>query len=539
MIDKGSLNIETRVRNLKSYLDDIEKGIVQIPSFQRDFVWSRDKIKDLFDSLKNRYPIGSILFWKPDFVIGENKKKIGSYSIPQNNSEPIYILDGFQRLSTLFGCLTNPHRTHLEPDKKEWEELFNLYYDLEDEVFTYLRVKVNNQPWQVPVYVLMNSSDFRSYARSNFELIQDEEKIDIYYDRADKLSRVLLEYQIASIDIKNATIEEAVEIFSRINSKGETISFDWMANALSIKNNFRFGDEIDTLLEELKEYNFHKIDRNAIFRCIQSSFNNKLYIDNSRIDVLAKRSDFSDVTRATIPIIKKSVKFLYEELLVLDGKLLPYNIQLIFITDFFKKLQNPNEKQIDDLKKWFWVTSYSNYFTIYSLANQRKAYYHFHDYLNGKENDPIYNDNIQLKFSVAPFPEKITMGSVRSKILAIFMLNYSNSFNPVSARDTDGYSLQMLFSSFKNIIGNIIPIINKSDISIKKRRDLSDWLLGSGLIVENMEKEERYFINDEIKKLYSLNQFNFVDIFLEREKIIQKAEKEFTDKVGLEYCSLV
>lgn len=534
MIEKGNLNIETRVRNLKSYLEDIERGVVQIPAFQRDFVWNRDKIKDLFDSIKNRYPIGSILFWRPDNTIGENKEKIGAYCIPKNE-EPIYILDGFQRLSTLFGCLTNPHRTNLKLDIKEWRDLFNLYYDLEEEVFIYLRTKVGNSPWQVPVYVLMNSSDFRQYARKEFESIPDEGKIDLYYDRADKLSRILLEYQIASIDIKDATIEEAVEIFSRTNSKGESISLDWMANALSIKDDFRFGDEIDNLLEDLKEYNFHKIDRNVIFRCIQSSFNNKLYIDNSKIDILARRSDFADITRKTIPIIKNAVKFLYEDLLVLDGKLLPYNIQLIFIMDFFKKIPNPTERQIEDIKNWFWITSYSNYFTIYPLAHQRKAYYHFHEYLNGKNNDPVYNDNIKLKFSVASFPEKITMGSVRAKVLTLFLLNYSNRFDHVNSEDTDGYSLQRLFSSLNNRAGNIIPIINSfDDIRMKKKRDLSGWLLSPSFDILTNDK---YFVNSKMQNIYSSAKMDTLQIILERERIIQEAEKVFAEDLGLEYNS--
>jgi hypothetical protein len=530
------LNIEPRVRSLISYLSEIENGIVQIPSFQRDYIWSRDDIKDLFDSIKNRYPIGSILFWKPEVVIGSNKEKIGSYYIPQNTKETIYILDGFQRLSTLFGCLTNPNKTTLERDLKEWENLYKLYYDLEEENFLYIRPRTTNLPHQIPVYILMNSSDFRQYARREFEQIDLENKIERYYDRADKLSRVFLEYQIASIDINNANIEEAVEIFSRVNSKGQDISFDWMANALSIRDDFRFGDEIDNLLEDLKEFNFDKIDRNVLFRCIQSSFG-KLYIDNQKIEVLARRQDFSQVTRSTLPKIRKAIKFLVQDLLVIEPKLLPYNIQLIFIMDFFKKIESPNDEQLQKLKDWFWITTYCNYFTIYSLASQRRAYEHFQDFLAGRAKNPVYNDNPHLSFIVSDFPDKISMGSVRAKALTLFLLNFSNGFNSLRAQDIQGYRLQKIFSE-SNEPANFIPIIisqaNPEDFFVKKHKDLLSYFVG----IDSGKDLKKFFIETEmISDL--LNIGSKKDFLHARKRNIIDKEREFCQGMGMDYYNFI
>lgn len=538
----SKLSIEPRVRSLVSYLEDIENGLLQIPSFQRDYVWDRDDIKDLFDSIKNRYPIGSVLLWKPGEQIGEDKAKVGSYFTPKSEEEKVYILDGFQRLSTLFGCLTNPNKTSLIRDQTEWLELYPLYYDLEEEAFIYIRPKAQPLPYQVPIYVLLNSSDFRQFSRSEFEKISSEEKIDKYYDRADKLSRVLLEYQIASVDIKNADISEAVEIFSRINSKGQAISFDWMANALSVKHGFRFGSEIDNLIEDLKQYNFDKIDRNVIFRCIQSSFG-KLYIDNTRIEILAKRNDFSSVTQHSIPKIKEAIRFLYEELLVLDNKLLPYNIQLIFIMDFYKKFENPTELQKQKLKDWFWITTYSNYFTNYSLANQRKAYYHFQDFLEGKESNPVFNDRPDLKFAVADFPDKISMGSVRAKALTLFLLNKTNNFNKIDSNEVNGYRLNKLmpsiieqddllvflenFSSAENTIP-IIEFKNGKNSKEIKSKDLSEWLS-----LENKGKFEEYFINDAMREAFKDSEFE--EVLRLRHEIIQDAEGAFATGLEMSY----
>ena len=515
------LYIETNVRSLSNYLDDIRTGILQIPAFQRDFVWKRDAVKDLFDSIKNNYPIGSVLLWKPENPNWDNKKTIGAYYILSNKTNPIYILDGFQRFSCLFGCLTNPNSIDLKRNETEYKAFFDLYYDLEDEAFIYLRSEANRSVWQLPVYILMSSKDFRQYSRTVMEPGITSPKIDLYLDRADRLSSTLLDYKIANIEIKNANIEEAVKIFSRINSRGADISFDWMVNALSFSSDFQFAKLIDNLLDELREYNFEKIKRDAIFRCIQSSFG-KYYIDQTNIEELAYRTDFPSVTKKIIPIIKRAIIFLHDDLMVLDSKLLPYNIQLIFITDFFEKIHNPSESQLADLKNWFWCTTYSNYFTIYSLSNQRKAYEHFHNYLNGESCSMLYNDDLNLKFDTASFPEKISMGSVRAKALVLFLLNKQLKKN----RKIYGYYFQKIFLSSSDA-ANIIPIIeDKNTITYKFKKDLSSWLnqkekidIDDYFLTRNVVKQ-----NDDKEKIIN-----------ERRKWIQKEECEFVQSIGLKY----
>ncbi len=532
------LNIETKVRSLQSILLDIKNGSIHIPSFQRDYVWNKDDIKNLFDSIKRKYPIGAVLFWSPDNELGGFKDRIGSYYVNSFSKNLTYILDGYQRLSTLFGCLTNPNRTELDRNIEEWNEYFNLFYDLDEDAFVYIRPKIEPKPFQIPVYLLMNSSDFRKYARLNFEQIDDESLINKYYDRADDLSRTFSDYQIALVDINNATIEEAVEIFSRVNSKGQDISYDWMANALSFSDSFSFKDSIDSLLESLQKYNYESIERNLVFRCIQSSFG-QLYIDNTDIEYLAKRSDFKEVTKQTIPFIERAVKFLYEELLVLEPKLIPYNIQLIFIMEFFRKIEEPNKVQVSELKRWFWFTSYSNYFTIYSLSNQRRAYEYFIDFLLGKNDKAVYLDS-KVRFTTATFPEKISLGSVRSKTLLLFLINHSNNFKSVDPSQVFGYFLEQIFPGQQRVISNIIPIlVTKDTISSgrnPKKINYLDHLLENSLFNLRDNTLNKYFIREEYKLYNKYDQVNFMrEILEDRLYSIIQSEKAFVNEIGLDY----
>jgi hypothetical protein len=67
------------------------------------------------------------------------------------------------------------------------------------------------------LYILINTSDLES--SENIEKIGDEYKIELYLDRADEISKIITEYEIASVDILNASVEEAVDIFGELIRK--------------------------------------------------------------------------------------------------------------------------------------------------------------------------------------------------------------------------------------------------------------------------------------------------------------------------------
>ena len=511
MMDKSRLSISPVIKSLTQLLESLRAGDLQIPEFQRDFVWDRDNIKELFDSIKRNYPIGSLLLWKPaKELTWPTKDVVGSFYLPKGKPNPVYVLDGCQRLSSLLGCLTNPDKFSLQYDQTVRQSLFDLFYNLKTEEFSYLRSS-SAPPYMVPVYILMSSSDFRQYSRKTIETIDDIKTIDLYLDRADALSRNLIDYHITTVEITNATIEDAVDIFSRINSKGTDISYDWMVNALSYTKDFSFALELDNLKNELVEFNFGDIKRNALFRCIQSSFG-KLYIDNGDIETLAKRDDFREVTFVAIDAIKKAVKFLYEELHVLNYRLLPYDIQLVFMTVFFEQVENPTRKQLDDLKRWFWLTSYTSYFTVFSLSGQRKAFDCFVNYINGTTNEILYADpKSDILLSTVAFPKSIYMGSVRSKCLILFEINY-------------------IFEKY-GITGQSV----RADYVLMKIDK------NKSMISENVKVQLKFYADGEGGDIYSYNSRNVDDDFFtgndlsERKLYLMEKERKFIERIGLKY----
>lgn len=422
------LSIRTTNRSLTSLLQYIKQGNIQVPQFQRGFIWNRDNVKRLFDSINKGYPVGTIFLWKPtDRSDSLNESKLGAYIIPRGNAQDYYVLDGYQRLSTLFSCLYNGDTEGIYRDTDMLNKIFSLYYDASQDEFVYIDKRNTPKYWQFPLNVMLVASDFRKYYREHLEVeCKDEEEKERILDRADSFCSRLLDYNILCTEIENADISQAADIFSRINKEGTKVTIDWMIHALSYDkaSGFNLAKTTDELLESLQEYHFEDISRNTIFRCFQSSFDDKIFFDQDKIEVLARKENFRKViVEESVPAIKKAVQFLYEELHVLDRKLLPYPIQLVFCMDFFRRLDSPTDEQKQWLKKWFWKTTYSGFFTNGSLSVQRNEYKEFVNYLKtGLYKGGNYSE---LLFPVTTLmPEELNMRGVRSCALALFVINH-------------------------------------------------------------------------------------------------------------------
>lgn len=125
---------------IASLVKKINEGRVVLPSMQRNFVWPEEKVYHLFDSLMRDYPIGTFLFWDIDsatfqqyvfnmFIknIDEEKGKLqrGDEAIA-NFSDYVAVLDGQQRITSIYVGVTGKYRTHIKG--KKWDDPLS-YYD--------------------------------------------------------------------------------------------------------------------------------------------------------------------------------------------------------------------------------------------------------------------------------------------------------------------------------------------------------------------------------------------------------------------------
>ena len=67
--------LQTDTTFLKNIIDDVKKGEIKIPQFQRKFVWKEQQALDLLDSIANNYPIGSLLLWRTPVKLATERNK--------------------------------------------------------------------------------------------------------------------------------------------------------------------------------------------------------------------------------------------------------------------------------------------------------------------------------------------------------------------------------------------------------------------------------------------------------------------------------
>jgi len=104
------VKIDVKKEIIQTLVDELKTGKYLLPSFQRQYVWDEDDIKDFVDSLVKNYPIGTIILWKPSTL---SVSQIDPFSKPlidvngKNPREVFYIVDGQQRLTSLLLLLNN------------------------------------------------------------------------------------------------------------------------------------------------------------------------------------------------------------------------------------------------------------------------------------------------------------------------------------------------------------------------------------------------------------------------------------------------
>lgn len=101
--------------SLDELLQDISSGIIQLPDFQRGWIWDDDRIRDLLASVARSFPIGSVMLLECGGSASfKARPVVGLRKIIRENCEPEkLILDDQQRLTTL---ITGPRSERTCPD---------------------------------------------------------------------------------------------------------------------------------------------------------------------------------------------------------------------------------------------------------------------------------------------------------------------------------------------------------------------------------------------------------------------------------------
>ena len=406
-----------------------------------------------------------------------------------------------------------------------------IYFDVKENNFSYINsIERDKNSLSIPLYRIYDNRELFDILRElDRETLTETEKAE-YIDNARNLHSILHKYKLPYVEIKGGDIKSAVEIFSRINSTGTEISEDFMLSALiyNVATGFLLSDSITEFLNELSIYNFADLKRDTILNCI-SSANNRIYFDVKIEDLLNTKlvPNLEDFTHEAYVHIRKAVEFLYKNLLIVDVRLLPYPTQLIFISEYFRINPNPTLEERNFLEKWFWITTYLNYSTLYSLSQQRNAYQEFCRFAKGEHPNGIYKVSSDSPFITPRYPDKLNFTGVRPKALQLFYLRSIAGGNEI--QDKEGVKEIFISTSSRKdrTPANIILRLSSEFEEDKNRKQVD-------VFIETSPSEvlTRHFITQEMIDSYRENVDEFIS---KREIFLRLKEREFAESLEIKY----
>lgn len=278
-------NQKETIRKMVSYLNNPEKdGGFWLPNIQRSFVWREEQIERLFDSIMREYPISTLLVWKTRSEIRRRKfidnykssLKLIDFYVPEESGVKLLVLDGQQRLQSLFIALKGSY------EKKE------LYFDVlsgakaspDDMKYRFkFRESNGNDPRWVKFKDLVFSPQAPNRLSRNitklFEGLSEEQEETIENNisqmaKAFQIEESIVYQELDSVDNPELYSEDdVVEIFIRANSGGTPLGKSDLLFSLLTASWEDADERMGELLEELNKTGY-QFKRDFILKCCLS-----------------------------------------------------------------------------------------------------------------------------------------------------------------------------------------------------------------------------------------------------------------------------
>src|SRR5579885_63397 len=121
---------QTNPIDLNKLLDDCERGVIQLPDFQRSWVWDEDRIKSLIASVSRAFPVGALMSLDTGGPVNFKPRPIEGAPPEAKAATPqSLLLDGQQRMTSLYQVTLRGKVTETEtPQKKKVKRWF--YIDI-------------------------------------------------------------------------------------------------------------------------------------------------------------------------------------------------------------------------------------------------------------------------------------------------------------------------------------------------------------------------------------------------------------------------
>jgi hypothetical protein len=342
----------------KKYTDlisEIQKGQIKIPKFQRNFVWSVEKTAKLLDSILKGYPIGTFILWETNERLNDIKN-IGNLELPPvpDDVKVQYVLDGQQRITSLYAAYLGAEI------QKEGEKKITNY----GEIYVNLDGDVENNDAQLVVsekpeeeFITLNE-----VLNFNENLLEIKEKYsDEHFKKIHNYSQTFSTYDFSTIVLRKEDIDSAIEVFTRINTGGQTLTlFEIMsAKTYDEEKDFDMERSFHRLINELSERKYETISSSVILMILGLVLSKNKECKRKVILQLEKQN-IIDIWDDVISALKETIDYFRTVYRIPVSSILPYDSLLVpFSYFFYHQKEKPKGEQQKYLEEFFWRMSLS------------------------------------------------------------------------------------------------------------------------------------------------------------------------------------
>ena len=393
---------------LKDILKEITQGKIQLPDFQRGWVWDDDHVQDLLISIARSFPIGAVMLLENGGEVRFQTRPVeGVETLIDPNTKPEkLILDGQQRLTTLTQAIALNGPVHTRTNKGKPIDRYYYFdirraierpYALEEALVAVDENRQIRSDFGRKIELDLSTMELECrqlYFPCNKIMNPDEwekmlwqiagnrvDDFNIYMEFRGRVIDAFRDYQLPIIELKKGTSKEAVcLVFEKVNTGGvqlsvfELITASYAADGYNLRDDW-FGSSIrnvssrkerleeDPLLKGIEAPEFlqaitllhtHELRKQDI---AQGKTGKQLHpVSAKRADILqlpleAWKRWADDVEQGFL----LAAKFLRKECFY-DRRELPYSTQLVPLAAVMVRIKDRwlEPRIYDKLARWFW-----------------------------------------------------------------------------------------------------------------------------------------------------------------------------------------
>lgn len=406
-------SFDSTKRNLYEILKDVNSGKIQLPDFQRGWVWDDDRIKGIIASVAKSFPIGAVMLLETGNENIRFKTKPVEGVVGLNGTKPeMLILDGQQRITSLYQAIITNRVVNTRNSKgyeiKRWYYIdmvkaLDTNSDLEEAIFSINENKIITENigrdiildlsteenefknLMYPVSMVDNYDEWRTKFIEYWDY--DRDKIKFWNEFEKKIIKGFNGYNLPVIVMKKENTKEAVcQVFEKVNTGGVSLTVFELLTASFASDEFDLKADWENIKNKFKPYKILNNTSNTdIIQAITlySTFNKRLAAITSGLtenipSVSAKRKEMLNLTLSEYlkyrdEIVEgfiKSSKILVENH-IFNSRDLPYSTQLVPMAAILAKLGDKidNVGNKNKLMRWFWCGVFGE---LYGSANETR-----------------------------------------------------------------------------------------------------------------------------------------------------------------------